>query len=668
MNRSGYQKRIAPTLMISGIFLVVILAFLWSASRYWSQVLQPRLQMAAESHAEVLANAQAASLLPLLGRPGPEQQRALDGKLQEMLLLTDPSVEEPFFRAASLMFDYELLPVPTGSLDLTEGNPDCDQCYAVEVPLTRDNEVLGLATLWVTDAYYRRLSGDMQSRLYAELSLTLVLLTGVWLTILVLYLRLQNAKDQLESSDRAKTRFLANVSHELRTPLNAILGYTQLYKRNKPLMQEYGQGIDTIDRSADHLLLMINDILDFSRAESDRIELLARTFSLPEFLGQLVEMSRIRAHLKDIAFVHEFADDLPQRVSCDEKRLRQVLLNLLNNAVKFTASGKVEFSVTRAPDQRGVGDGHQRLRFAIRDTGPGIAAAQQEEIFLPFRQLDNSSGEGSGLGLAISRSLVQLMGARLRLDSTVGQGSCFWFDVVMPVVTGAARVARFSAGDVCGYSGEPRHVLSVDDNALNRDVLHQRLAALGFTVSDAASGSEALALLEQQKVDLVLLDLLMPEQDGFAVLEQIRRRFSASELPVIAMTAAIRTEVESRARESGFDAVLIKPVRDDELLPVLAKALALHWRYEHAPQKPQPGKQPVQLPEPSFLAALLRCAEQHDVLGIRRQLEELESDPTMEPFVQQVQSFLRGYQFGQLVSWLESVGLQEAGKKSRDQH
>ncbi|MDX1458388.1 MAG: histidine kinase dimerization/phospho-acceptor domain-containing protein, partial [Marinobacter sp.] len=266
MSNAVYRHRVLPVVGISAVFLAVMLTFLWSVGRYWTSVLQPRLALAAETHAEVLANAQATPLADILERTKRSAQpRALDTKLQELLLITDPAVQEPLFKAVELMFDYDLVRSPQGSLDIAIGESDCQACYQVEVPLvdTRSN-LIGIASFWVTDAYYRRLAGNMKDRLYTEMSIALLVLAGVWVIVLALYFRLQRAKELIEVSDRAKTRFLANVSHELRTPLNAILGYTQLFKRNRELMKGYGQGIGTIDRSADHLLLMINDILDFS--------------------------------------------------------------------------------------------------------------------------------------------------------------------------------------------------------------------------------------------------------------------------------------------------------------------------------------------------------------------------------------------------------------------
>lgn len=662
MNSAVYRHRLLPVIAISAVFLLVMLTFLWSVGRYWSSIVQPRLALAAETHAEVLANAQATALADTLTRNhGEAQPRALDSKLQELLLITDPAVQEPLFKAVELMVDYDLVDSPAGSLDLEVGESDCQTCYQVEVPLLDSgSNLFGIATFWVTDAYYRRLAGNMKNRLYTEMSIALLVLAGVWIIVLVLYFRLQRAKELIEVSDRAKTRFLANVSHELRTPLNAILGYTQLFKRNRELMRDYGQGISTIDRSADHLLLMINDILDFSRVESDKVQLVEREVSLLEFLGTLVEMTVIRARLQDIEFYHEFSTQLPQVVNCDDKRLRQVLLNLLNNAVKFTRKGGVTFRVTTLPQQADLA--FSRIRFEIIDTGPGIPGNKLEEIFLPFHQLEGTdcNVEGSGLGLAISRNLLDVMGAKLKVESRIGEGSRFWFDLTLPVVIDAPQPLESASREVTGYDGPELHILSVDDNALNRDVIHQRLAGVGFRVTDATGGAEAMAALARERVDLVLLDLLMPEQDGYQVLEAIRRQFPDTGLPVIAMTASAQPETEARVRQSGFCDLLLKPISEDALISALSGALSITWRHEPevgavSPASGDSDGGPMRLPDTEALQALRNCAQQHDVLGVREALAAVESQAGMAPFARKVQMMVSGYQFGPLLAWLDSL-------------
>ena len=427
-----------PQLLINLVFLALMGSIIWSLSHYWNKVLQPRLLQAAETHAQMLADAQANTLAEALRYPNPvNAHRALQQAVQEMLLVTDPAISGPFVRGLSLQVDYDVVKAPKGSLDIQAGAIHCLECFPEQVAVMGHNdELLAIAQFRISDAYYRQLKADLKNKLLAESSLALFLLVVVWITMLILFGRLQRANEMMRASDRAKTRFMANMSHELRTPLNAILGYTQLYKRDTRLMENYSRGINTIDRSAEHLLQMINDILDFSKMDSEQIELQPREVALEELLTVLVEMTVIRARIKNINFIHDFPTGLPHLVQVDDKRLRQVLLNLLSNAVKFTPRGHVYFRVFPLPGKRVDGGTSIRLRFEVEDTGIGIPTDRQQEIFLPFHQLDSimTDAEGSGLGLTISASLVTLMGGRLELESTPDKGSRFWFDLNLPVV------------------------------------------------------------------------------------------------------------------------------------------------------------------------------------------------------------------------------------------
>lgn len=421
--------------LVSTFFMVLIIAFWWFLQSYWQNTLQPRFFLAAETQAKVLAESQAKVLLETLSRNQPEHlRRALTETIQEMLIVEDPAIGERFIRRIELQIDYSTIPVNEGSLDIVRGQSNCDACFLAEVPLIdRNGLLLGLASFSISDGYFRVLSNEMQSKLFAESSITLALVVAVWIVMLLMFQRLHKAKQLVEVSDQAKTRFMANVTHELRTPLNAILGYTQLYKQDQTAMQQFGKGIDSIDQSANHLLTMINDILEFSRTNDDHIVLHPEEVHLPGFLKHLVEMAEVRARLKSLNFNYEVAEPLPALVMVDEKRLRQVLLNLLSNAVKFTEQGEVIFKVYAMPSKL---NNHTILRFSIRDTGIGIDAKQLHAIFIPFHQIDNAitRAEGTGLGLSISQKLVKLMGAQLRVESKMNEGSHFWFDLDLPIV------------------------------------------------------------------------------------------------------------------------------------------------------------------------------------------------------------------------------------------
>jgi signal transduction histidine kinase len=414
----------------------MVAVFLISLSQYWSNILDPRLSLAAKTQAEILSQSQSGTLLKALETKDPiKRKKALQEAFSEILLITDPSINEPFIKGISLEIDYELIDAVQGSIDLSAGVADCESCIKTEVALFDDElRMLAIAHFNVTDAYYRWLGSDLKSGLISQAFVTIALFSVVWIVVLFLVSRINKVRRNVERSDRAKTRFIANVSHELRTPLNAILGYTQLFKKDVPMMAIQGRGVNTIHRSAEHLLALINDILDFSRVESEHLQLFPEPVSLTAFLNSLVEMTAIRAEMKDIKLYTKFSDDLPEKFLIDEKRLRQILLNLLNNAVKFTDSGSVTFEIgTKRVDNEQL---TRTLFFSVKDTGVGIPQSMLKDIFIPYQQVENSitSAEGSGLGLSISKNLLELMGSKLSVESAMGQGSVFSFELTLPVM------------------------------------------------------------------------------------------------------------------------------------------------------------------------------------------------------------------------------------------
>ncbi len=301
-----------------------------------------------------------------------------------------------------------------------------------------------------------------------------------------------------------------------------------------------------IHQCGEYLLTLIGDVLDLSKIEARKMELHPRTFHLPQFLENILEICRIRANQKQITLNYEVLSPLPQFVHADEKRLQQVLLNLLGNAVKFTDMGSVTFKVGCVEDEQGArGNGKNsqsvRIRFHIEDTGIGISTMQLEQIFQPFHCVHEAirQTEGTGLGLAISRQLVQLMGGEIQVKSTLGQGSTFWLDLELLELQQNSTGTQINPGTIVGYEGDRRTVLVIDDKDFNRTLIGDLLRPLGFIVTEAANGQEGLEKALKQKPDLVLADLVMPVMDGFEMARRMRLIPGLRDAIVIAISASV---------------------------------------------------------------------------------------------------------------------------------
>lgn len=383
------------------------------------------------------------------------------------------------------------------------------------------------------------------------------------------------ALQQAESANVAKSEFLANMSHELRTPLNAVLGYAQIFMRDANLSEKQKDGISIIKNSSEHLLTLINDILDLSKVESDRIELDPSEIHLNSFLRKTVQAFELRAQQKGIAFIFEPTPNLPTGIYADEKRIRQILINILGNAIKFTRHGGVTFRVAQEQEY---------LLFSVEDTGIGIDKDNLECIFQPFQQAGDKHfrPEGTGLGLAITQRLVNLMNGKLELTTTLGKGSIFTIKLPLVAIDQVEPPSQLDKPLIVGFSGVSKKIIISDDKWENRAVIAHLLQALGFETFEAANGRECLELLYSVKPDLIITDLVMPNLDGFETLRQIRN--AGNTLPVIATSASIFEFNQQRSFESGFDAFLEKPIHVDKLLATLQDLLAINWIYSSTPE------------------------------------------------------------------------------------
>ena len=395
---------------------------------------------------------------------------------------------------------------------------------------------------------------------------------------------LKQAKETAVSANHAKDRFIANISHELRTPLNSIIGYAKLLKRELPALNaKHTEEFNIIEKSGIHLLTLINDLLDFSKNQANKMELHLDSVNLPEFLKGVIGIVENQAKEKGLEVVTKF-ENIPDRIQADDKRLRQILINLLNNAIKFTDRGQVILRVTGTDKiQSTKGELEEKIRFEVIDTGVGISQVEQTKIFQPFEQ----AGEvrlkniGTGLGLAISQQLVRLMGGTLQVNSKLGKGSNFWFETLFSLVDKASALPRqnLKIENILGYKGIDRTIIVVDDKKANRWLLVNILEPLGFNVVTAENGEEMFDVIKQEeRVDLICLDLFMPKKTGFTSVKQLRQAPKFKDIPIIIISATSITEEMGEYLQC--DAFLSKPLEEEKLLKLLQQYLDLEWIYK----------------------------------------------------------------------------------------
>ena len=458
---------------------------------------------------------------------------------------------------------------------------------------------------------------------------------------------------------RQRSNFLAQMSHELRTPLNAIIGYAQLLGRDRQhLTERHVSGYATIHESGQHLLTLINDILDMARVEAGRMTLHPAAVDLGTFLQVLADIMRVKAEEKGLAFSYELAPGLPAAVKIDETRVRQVLLNLLGNAVKFTDSGKVSLRLLPAPpgDVPAGRDGKAsaRLRFEVTDSGIGMTAQQLGRIFQPFEQVATTQRRegGTGLGLAISQQLVRLMGGNIDVVSEPGKGSTFWFEITVPVAT-SGPVAVAPQETLAGYEGERKRLLVVDDVPQNRAMMLDLLQDAGFIVAAATNGLECLVLLDSFKPDLILMDVMMPVMDGNETTRQIRRMPGWRDIPIVAVTASASTEDERTSMDAGANAFLAKPIDHDGLLRTIGKLLSLQWiRAQPAPASADEETRMV-APPAEAIEQLWQLAQIGNMRKIRERAAYLQGlDPAYTAFARRLDTLAQGYHSKQLANFV----------------
>jgi signal transduction histidine kinase/CheY-like chemotaxis protein len=450
--------------------------------------------------------------------------------------------------------------------------------------------------------------------------------------------QLQKAKLAADQANLAKSRYISAISHELRTPLNSILGYAQILDHDEAVPPNRRQAVSVIRKSGDHLLSVIEGTLDIARIESGKMTLETKPFDFPEFLQQIVGMFELQARNKGLGFHYEPAGELPAVVRADPRRLRQILINVLGNAVKFTVSGSVTFRVEFR---------HDVASFEIRDTGPGIPEDERERIFEPFVRGRTAQASGSGVGLTVARMLTTLMGGEMTVSSAPGEGSAFRMRLFLPQVHAVQAERELPRAARIGYVGIRRRVLVVDNEKDDRDMLQSVLDPLGFQVEQAASGEECLQLVPTFAPHLIFMDLAMPGMDGWETIRQLREQELTDARIAILSANAFEKGQENDVGIADED-FIVKPLHVDELLDWIGRTLNLTWVHaDRPPEQPAPATPAAVIPPgKEELHALDELVDLGYVRGILNKLGEIErTSPASGEFVIILRNLARQFQF-----------------------
>ena len=451
--------------------------------------------------------------------------------------------------------------------------------------------------------------------------------------------KLQQATKMADRANSAKSRFLSSMSHEIRTPLNSIVGYAYILQKDPTIPAHRRQAVDILKRNGEHLSALIEDILDIARIEARKFELRQEPIDFPGFIEHLVSVFKLRAEQKGLSFYCQILNTLPQRVRGDEKRVGQILINLLGNAIKFTAKGEIVFR---------IGYSCGVTTFQVVDTGPGIHKDQLQNIFQPFTQLPNENlNSGSGLGLTISKILCEIMGGELVVVSDQHKGSTFTVRLLLPNLGGEQQYIQEE--DIIAYRGKRRKILIVDDQPDHRQLILSILEPLGFSLIEADGGEECLDQVEKEAPDLILLDLSMPGLDGAATAHLLRQ--NGNVIPIVVLSANAYPSDRLNAINAGCNDFLVKPIQVSELLYKLKLHLVLDWIYQDDEAELESAIQPPSLDIIQELTGYVRIG---DLQGLNQYLTQLiQHHPEYTYFAQRIMTLAGGFHMAEIKKLLQ---------------
>ncbi|AFY83055.1 PAS domain S-box protein [Oscillatoria acuminata] len=528
--------------------------------------------------------------------------------------------------------------------------------------------------VWGALCLARNLSESPWDSTEMELLLAIANQLAIALNQAELYQQVEKAREAADKANQAKSAFLANMSHELRSPLNAILGFAQLLLSNPSLSQEAKENVAIIHRSGEHLLTLINDILDLAKIESGRTTIVETNFNLSHLLDDLQSMFRLKAQSKGLGFVVERSPEVPEYIRTDEIKLRQVLINLLGNAIKFTQRGQIYVAMRGiTPEGRSslsVPDTLEpqtlNLLCEVSDTGPGIAQEELDHLFQAFVQTSTGleAREGTGLGLSISRKFVELMGGSIEVRSQIGEGSTFSFEIPVKVAGEIeSKPIPLQRRAIALEPNQPQYrILIADDRPDNRTFVIKCLQPLGFDLLESSNGQETIALWEEWEPHLIFMDLRMPVMDGYEATQQIKGSIKGQGTAIVALTASYLNQENALSLSSGFDGFIRKPFRDTELFDCLSEQLGVRFVYEDpkADAKPTLTVPPVPLMESDWRDVPLDWLNSFDLATKSCDVELMialldEICDRHESFANTLMNWTQNFEFEQISTLIKSV-------------